>query len=233
MDRIAAELDPYLTRGEPRKSEPYILRTGALITRSPSARELITHPLVLGAVEGVLDKATTYQLNATQVISVLPGGGEQRLHRDDEAWDHFPFPVDYEPECHAIWALTDFTVENGATRVVPGTHRLEPGATVADALAAGDVEQAVMRRGSVVLYTGSLFHGAGTNTSEVVRRGLSVSYCVGWVRQEENQYLATPREVAKTLDRTLLELMGYRQGTRTLGYVGDVEDPITVILDEG
>lgn len=235
LDRITAELDPYFKQGGPRRADSYIQRTGSLITRSPAARELIVDALVLEVTEGILEKASTYQLNATQVISVLPGGGEQRLHRDDETWDRFPFPVDYDTECHAIWALTDFSIQNGATRVVPGTHRLARGATVDEALAAGRLEQAVMGRGSVVLYTGSVFHGAGTNMTKEVRRGLSVSYCAGWLRQEENQYLATPLEVAKTLDRQLLEVMGYRKGGPTLGYFGDVQDPITAVLgaDQG
>lgn len=232
VDRVAAEMEPHLMRTLARPTEQHTRRTGALIARSAAGRELVMNELVLGAVGALLEKASTYQVHVTQVISVLPGEQDQRFHRDEEAWDRYPFPTDYDIECSVMWALTDFSVENGATRVLPGTHRLAPDATVAEAVAAGVEERAVMGKGSALLFTGKVFHGAGANRTESPRRGLVISYSVGWVRQEENQYLATPRAVARTLDRKLLELMGYQKGGPTLGYIGDVQEPITAVLGE-
>ncbi|MCU1427510.1 MAG: phytanoyl-CoA dioxygenase, partial [Actinomycetia bacterium] len=99
-------------------------RTGALIARSQTFRELAAHALVLGALDQVLgDHATSYQLHLTQVIDIGPGEPGQLVHRDQWAFDFFPFPAGYEVECHTMWAMTDFTEENGATRVIPGSHR--------------------------------------------------------------------------------------------------------------
>ena len=120
-----------------------------------------------------------------------------------------------------MWALTDFTAENGATHIVPGSS------TVPDP-DVGDLHEirAEMGRGSLLFYDGKVLHGGGANTSDRPRQGVNITYSVGWVRQEENQYLACPPEVARTLDDPLLELMGYRQGAFALGYVGDQTDPL-------
>jgi ectoine hydroxylase-related dioxygenase (phytanoyl-CoA dioxygenase family) len=178
-----------------------------------------------------LEKATAYQLHLTQVISVFPGETEQPLHRDELAWDFFPFPTDYDVQCNTIWAMTDFTVENGATRVLTGTHELGQKVTSAEAQVGRAVERAEMKRGSAFFYTGKVFHGAGANHSDAVRQGINITYCVGWVRQEENQYLSTPIEVARTLDDDLLKLMGYQLGGIAMGYVRDFEDPIVTVRD--
>jgi ectoine hydroxylase-related dioxygenase (phytanoyl-CoA dioxygenase family) len=121
--------------------------------------------------------------------------------------------------------MTDFTAENGATRIVPGSHRL------ADRLqfAEKDTEPAEMEKGSVLLYTGSVYHGGGANRSGATRVGLNLTYVVSWLRQEENQYLSVPLEVARTLPTELLRLMGYARGAYALGYVDDGRDPIEVV----
>jgi ectoine hydroxylase-related dioxygenase (phytanoyl-CoA dioxygenase family) len=178
-----------------------------------------------------LAKATVQQLHLTQVISVFPGETDQPLHRDELAWDFFPFPSDYDVQCNTIWAMTDFTTENGATRVLPGTNHLPAKTTSAEAADGREVERAEMERGSAFFYTGKVFHGAGANHSNQVRQGINITYCVGWVRQEENQYLSTPIEVAKTLDDDLLKLMGYQLGGIAMGYVRDFEDPMVTVRD--
>ena len=91
------------------------------------------------------------------------------------------------------------------------------------------LHQAEMRRGSVLFYEGKVLHGGGANDSPADRRGVNITYAVGWVRQEENQYLACPPEIARTLDDDLLRLMGYRQGAFALGYVGDQQDPLSLL----
>jgi ectoine hydroxylase-related dioxygenase (phytanoyl-CoA dioxygenase family) len=81
-------------------------------------------------------------------------------------------------------------------------------------------------------YSGKVYHGAAANKSDKVRQGINITYCVGWVRQEENQYLSTPIGVARTLDPDLLKLMGYQMGGLAMGYIRDFEDPMRAINDD-
>jgi len=124
-----------------------------------------------------------------------------------------------------MWAMTDFTEENGATRVIPGSNRFEDRKQFGN----DDTEPAEMEAGSVLFYTGSLYHGGGANRSDAVRFGLNITYAVAWLRQEENQYLSVPREIARDLPVPLLRLMGYARGAYALGYVDDLRDPIEVV----
>lgn len=227
-DRVAAELAPWLERtpmGGDDFSGRSTRRTGALLARSPSSVELIAHPTVLGAVEQVLGQGTArFQLHLTQAISIGPGSPAQQLHRDQWCFDFHPFPVELDVEVSSIWALDDFTVENGATHVVPDSHR-----TTGMPFTGADTERAVMPRGSVVLYLGSTVHGGGANHSEHVRTGVNVDYSLAWLRQEENQYLSVPQDVAAALPEPVQRLMGYALGAYALGYVDDARDPITVL----
>jgi hypothetical protein len=231
LDTLAAELEPFMavTPYGDDFSGHHTRRTGGLIARSPAARDLVTHPTVTGAVGTVLGHATTFQLHLTQVISIEPGQGAQPVHRDQWAFDFFSFPNGYEVTCNTIWAMTDFTEANGATRVIPGSHRF------ADKLRFGDwdTEPAEMRKGSVLLYTGALYHGGGPNSSDGTRHGVNITYAVGWLRQEENQYLSVPADVARDLPDDLLRLMGYAPGAYALGYVDDLRDPIAVLRGGG
>ena len=200
-------------------------RTGGLIARSPSCREMVMHPLVLGAVSALLHQATSFQLHLTQVIAIGPNEPAQPIHRDQWAFDFFPFPQGYEVQCNTIWAMNDFTVANGATRVIPGSHCSADRLTFSEA----DTEAAEMPAGSVLFYTGALYHGGGANRSNEIRYGLNITYSVSWLRQEENQYLAVPFDVARTLPDSLLRLMGYARGAYALGYVDDMRDPLDVL----
>ncbi len=227
LDRLADEAAPFIEKsasGRDVYDGRYTRRTGALIARCPAARELVMHPLVLGAVRSFLEHATTVQLHLTQIISIEPGESDQKLHRDQMAFDFYPFPSDYHVQCNTMWALTDFTAENGATRICPGTSAL-------DDESASFVAQirAEMSRGSVLFYDGKVLHGGGANRSDDVRRGVNITYAVGWVRQEENQFLSCPPEIARGLDDDLLKLMGYEQGAFALGYVGDQQDPLAAL----
>jgi ectoine hydroxylase-related dioxygenase (phytanoyl-CoA dioxygenase family) len=232
MDRVESELEPFLRATPPGGDEftgRRTRRTGALLARSRTFRELAAHPLVLGVLDGVLgDHATSYQLHLTQVIEIGPGEPAQMVHRDQWAFDFFEFPAGFEVECHTMWAMTDFTEENGGTRVIPGSHRL------ADRLrpTADETVAVEMPRGSVLLYLGSLYHGGGANRSAHARRGVNVGYTLSWLRQEENQYLACPPEVARDLPVDLARLAGYRRGAYALGYYGDVRDPIEALHGE-
>jgi ectoine hydroxylase-related dioxygenase (phytanoyl-CoA dioxygenase family) len=228
LDRARAELKPYLDAtpvGPDDFSGRNTRRTGGLVARSETCREVVTNPLVLGTVKALLKHATTFQLHLTQVIAVGPGSESQMIHRDQWAFDFFPFPTGYEVQCNTIWAMTDFTEENGATRLIPGSHRLEGRREFTQA----DTVPAEMPAGSVLFYTGSLYHGAGANRSTETRFGLNITYAVSWLRQEENQYLSVPADVARGLPDSLLRLMGYARGAYALGYVDDMRDPLDVL----
>ena len=232
LDRLDAELEPWLA------STPYGVedfagrstrRTGALTARCPASRELLQHPLVLEAARGLLEGSTTFHVHLTQTIAIGPGQPAQPIHRDQWAFDFFAFPEGYDVQLNTIWALTEFTEANGATRVVPGSNRGD-----VDRLGAfqpQDTVPAEMSRGSVLVYSGSVHHGGGANTSDEVRVGVNLTYARSWLRQEENQYLAVPMEVARTLDDDLLRLLGFSLGAYALGYVGDGRDPLDIVRD--
>jgi ectoine hydroxylase-related dioxygenase (phytanoyl-CoA dioxygenase family) len=227
-DAVEGELRPWLDRtnfGPDDFSGKRTKRTGGLVARSPKCRELVMHPLILGAAGDLLSHATSFQLHLTQVIAIGPGEPVQAIHRDQWAFDFFPFPKNYEVQFNTIWALTDFTEENGATRVIPGSNHFEDKLRFTEA----DTIPAEMRRGSVLVYNGSVYHGGGANRSDATRVGINITYNLSWLRQEENQYLAVPFDVARTLPIELLKLIGYRRGAYALGYVDDLRDPIEVI----
>jgi hypothetical protein len=228
LDRIAVELAPFMAAtptGPDDFSGSNTRRTGALIARSEACRDLVLHPLSLGTTGLVLGHATNFQLHLTQAIAIGGGESAQPIHRDQWAFDFFPFPRGYDVQCNTIWAQTDFTEENGATRVVVGSNTAEDGVPFQPS----DTEPAEMERGSALFYSGSVYHGGGANRTAVTRVGLNITYNVAWLRQEENQYLSVPREVAETLPLPLLRLMGYDRGAYALGYIDDLRDPIEAI----
>lgn len=230
LDRLDAEARPFIEASDGGRDDydgRHTKRTGSLIARCPTSRGLVMHPTVVATVEHFLDHVTTIQLHLTQIISIEPGETQQKLHRDQMAFDFFPFPADYHVQCNTMWALSDFTVDNGGTHIVPGSS-----GTTGDPADPGERGQVEMRRGSVLFYDGKVLHGGGANRSDVVRRGVNITYSVGWVRQEENQYLSCPPEIARTLDDDLLRMMGYQQGAFALGYVGDQQDPLSLLRGE-
>lgn len=229
LDRLDGEMDEYVARtayGTDDFAGPRTRRTGGLIARSASSRDLVLDPLVLGTVDQVLAHVNSYQLHLTQLIRIEPGGPAQVIHRDQWAFDFFTFPSGYQVQCNTIWAATDFTEANGATRVVPGSHLAEDKLRFELA----DTEPAEMERGSALLYVGSLYHGGGQNTSDTDRVGVNITYSVGWLRQEENQFLTVPPDVARELPERLQRLLGYSLGAYALGYVDDLRDPLDVLM---
>ncbi len=228
MDAVLAEMQPWFDAtpfGPDDFSGKRTRRTGGLVARSPKAREIVMHPLALAASEKLLDHSMSFQLHLTQMIAIGPGEPAQPIHRDQWAFDFFPFPKGTDVQCNTIWAMTDFTEENGGTRVIPGSNHYDDKLKfkLADSIA---VE---MKKGSVLFYSGSVYHGGGANRSSDTRIGLNITYNVSWLRQEENQYLTVPLDVAKTLPVDLLKLIGYQRGAYALGYVDDLRDPIEVV----
>ena len=229
VDRVLAETKPHLDATSPGTdgfSGRRTRRTGSLIARSPATHGLVAHPTLIGVCDEILGaNATSYQLHLTQIIDIGPEEPAQMIHRDQWAWDSFPFPSGFEVEISTIWAMEDFTEHNGATRVIPGSHvwpddrKPSPEETV----------PAEMDVGSVLIYTGSVFHGGGANHSDRARTAVNIDYCLSWLRQEENQYLSCPPEVAKDLPVSLAKLIGYSRGAFALGYYGDTQDPIEAL----
>lgn len=228
MDRAARELQPYVAAtniGRDDFAGRRTRRTGGLIARSETCRELVMNTLVLSTAKKMLAHAATFQIHLTQVIAIEPGAPAQPIHRDQWVFDFFKFPKGFEVQLNTIWAMTDFTAQNGATRIIPGSHRFDDGLKFEEK----DTEPAEMAKGSVLFYTGSVYHGGGANRSDMTRCGINLTYSLSWLRQEENQYLSAPLSVAATLPVELLRLMGYSYGGYALGYVDDVRDPIKVV----
>ena len=230
-DRVESEVRPWIERtpmGVDDFAGRTTRRTGALLARSPSAVELIAHPTVLAIVDGVLDeKKTTFQLHLTQAISIGPDAPAQQLHRDHWCFDFHAFPVGLDVEVATIWALD--RLHRGQRRH-PHRPRQPPHRRHAvhrcRHRAGGDAA------GSVVLYAGSAVHGGGANRTDDVRVGINVDYSLGWLRQEENQYLSVPPEIAAALPERVQRLMGYAMGGYALGYIDDARDPLCALLPD-
>ncbi len=225
---IRDKVAPYL-RSRPHGRERFegkaTKRLGSLVSRVPEIHPLVMDPIVVGAATELFANATTVQLNATQVVAISPGEAPQGLHRDQWAWDHFPWPVGYEVELSTMWALTDFTAANGATRVAVGSHLSEGRPRFEES----SLAVAEMKAGSVLFYSGAVMHGGGGNATNATRVGMILSYTRGWLRQHENQYLCVPVEEARALPEALQRLIGYSRGAYAIGYWGDMDDPIEAV----
>ena len=213
---LREETDPYMehTRnGEDHFAGHHTTRTGGLLVRSEKCRELIEHETILNPCnEFLAPYCERVQLHLTQIIRIRPGETAQTIHRDRWAWGKHLSHL--EPQFNTIWAITDFTSENGATQVVPGSTQWPDDQEIKPE----QITQAEMKAGSVLVYSGSVFHGGGANTSDQDRIGINITYALGWLRQEENQYLSCPPELAKDLSPTLQGLAGYAMGQYALGY---------------
>ncbi|MDP9423637.1 MAG: phytanoyl-CoA dioxygenase family protein [Pseudomonadota bacterium] len=187
-------------------------RFGRLLARSPVAAELVQHELVLGVVRAVLSPwCDTVQLNLTQALALHPGAPPQLPHRDQDMWRGSAGEVEYL--VNVMWPFTRYTAENGATVVWPNSH----GRKALDAEPPAGEFAAELEPGSALLFLGSTLHGAGGNSSDEVRRGAIVSYCLGWLKPYENQWLAYPPEMARTFSPELAALVGYTQHRPNLG----------------
>ena len=213
---LREETDPYMehtSNGEDHFAGHHTTRTGGLLVRSEKCRELIEHQTILNPCnEFLAPYCERVQLHLTQIIRIRPGETAQTIHRDRWAWGKHLSHL--EPQFNTIWAITDFTADNGATQVVPGSTQWPDDQEIQPE----QIMQAEMKAGSVLVYSGSVFHGGGANTSDQDRIGINITYALGWLRQEENQYLSCPPELAKDLSPTLQGLAGYAMGQYALGY---------------
>jgi ectoine hydroxylase-related dioxygenase (phytanoyl-CoA dioxygenase family) len=220
---LRAETDPYMeatSNGADDFAGRQTTRTGGLMMRSEKCRALIGDRRILDPCEKYLEPyCERVQLHLTQIIRIRPGQGAQPIHRDRWAWGKHLAHL--EPQFNTIWAITDFTSENGATQVVPGSTQWADDVGIAPE----KITQAEMSAGSVLIYSGSVFHSGGENRSQADRIGINITYALGWLRQEENQYLSCPPELAKTLSPELQQLAGYAMGQYALGYYTPPGDP--------
>ena len=203
------------------------------------ASEVVCQPMLLALCDRVLlPSCARYQLNIGHLLQRGPGADDQWLHRDELVWSDVPWPHP-ELQLASVIGFVDFTRDNGATRVVPGSHRwpdraLSPAEQAARRPPADCIAYAEMPAGSAVVYSGGTIHGGGANITDVQRRGAHLSYCLGWLRTEENNYLAVPPAFAATLPRLAQETIGYavHDGIgRGGGYLGMVrlQDPVELL----
>ena len=227
ISALSDQLAPHLKAANLGDPDPFFgdktKRFGALLSRCPLTQDLLTHRLILDTADRVLGPyCVQYQVNFTGAMHLTPGETAQTMHRDT---GFYPIQNPAPPLTLAtMWAATDFTLENGATRIVPGSHLWNDERQPSDS----EIVQAEMTAGSVLIYTGSLIHGGGANQSNSPRSGVALHYSLGWLRQEENQYLAVPMEEVRTYPQDIQRLMGYDLATVNLGMV-DQKHPNDVL----
>ena len=249
--RVNEELDAAVAAADPDEAlfdpvmeafhGPHTRQVTGVPAISPTfAVEVMCHPRLLALADHVLlPSCARYQLNLGHLLERGPGADEQWLHRDEGVWSDVPKPHP-DLQLASVIALVDFTADNGATRLVPGSQRwadrwLTPAQQAGRPPPASDqVAVAEMAAGSAVVYTGGTIHGGGANRTAAPRRGAHLSYCLGWLRTEESNYLSAPPEVASKLPRQAQELLGYALHNdlpRGGGYLGMVrmQDPVELL----
>jgi ectoine hydroxylase-related dioxygenase (phytanoyl-CoA dioxygenase family) len=226
MDSISAELAPFASEGAFGVGEFEGLktrRTGAVVLRSETYRSIARHPSLVAAGDHVFSGSTAWGLSSTELIEIFPGQGGQSIHRDQWKYDYVDLPM--EAEVNGMWAITDFTEENGATRIMPRSHRL------ANDLRPqfSDTVPAEMSKGSLLLYLGKTYHGGGQNNTDEVRVGLSLQHAVSWVARGELFFLECTPSIVADWDDELVRFLGYQMGGDSLGVFMDSLDPMAAV----
>ena len=205
----------------------HTVRIYNLLAHAACFQEIPVHEAILPIVEGVLD--TGCLISSLSSIAIDPGEIAQPIHADDMV---IPLEKPHRAIiCNTMWALTDFTEDNGATRLVPGSHLNDE---APDPFQQYPTVAAEMEKGSVLVWVGSLWHGGGANHTGARRVGIAMNYCAGYIRQQENQQLGVPPQLVKTFPRRLQELIGYSVYSGLVGHI-DKQNPAKVVLaeDEG
>jgi ectoine hydroxylase-related dioxygenase (phytanoyl-CoA dioxygenase family) len=199
----------------------HTVRIYNLLVHGALYEQIPVDPTILPIVEEVLDRGCL--VSSLSSISIDPGETAQPIHADDQL---IPIPKPHPPVvCNTMWALTDFTEENGATRVVPESHLWDHDPEYGKPFPSIPAE---MPKGSVLIWHGSLWHGGGANRSDERRVGIAMNYCAGYVRQQENQQLGIPRDIARGFPTRLRELVGYSVYNALIGHI-DKHDPIELL----
>ncbi|WP_281302111.1 MULTISPECIES: phytanoyl-CoA dioxygenase family protein [unclassified Iodidimonas] len=217
LKRLRTELEPWFLQTP--RCEGYFYgyqttRFGRLLTKTPAIQPLITHPFIKDLNEQILGPhCDYYQLNLTQAVRIHANAPQQPPHRDEDMW---PTPHKaHEFLINVLWAIDDFTAENGATRLWPGSHRQDGKLHDPDASQMPEIME--MPAGSALIFLGSTLHAGGANIARTHRTGIIVSYSLGWLKSYENQFLAYPPEEARHLPKELQDLIGYRLHRPNLG----------------
>ncbi len=221
LDRLRRDLTPSVESTEFGDEDFWGHRTkrfGALIAKSKVAQQMLIHPAVLAVCDQILlPWAASYWTNYSGVMYLAPGETAQTLHRDTNLW---PFANPSPPLTLAtMWAVSDFTSENGGTLLVPGSHLWDDDRKPTR----DEVVATEMPAGSVLLYTGNVIHAGGANRTNNSRFGVALHYVLGWLRQEETQLLTVDREQALELPEQVRKLMGYSMGASGLGMVDHLD----------
>jgi ectoine hydroxylase-related dioxygenase (phytanoyl-CoA dioxygenase family) len=195
-----------------------------LLVHGPTFERIPVHPNVLPVVEAVLDPGAL--ISSLSSIAIGPDEQPQPIHADDQV---IPLTRPHIPIiCNTMWAITDFTEENGATRLIPGSHLRDE---APNPLERYDTIPAEMPKGSVLVWVGSLWHGGGANVTDARRVGIAMNYCAGYIRQQENQQLGIPQDMVKQFPRRLQELVGYSVYNGLIGHI-DKQHPAKYVLTE-
>jgi len=200
-------------------------RFGSLLIRSPHAAAFVQHPIALGLADHVLGcHCDRIALNLTQTVEIHQGALAQYPHRDEDMWAGPKGEIEYL--VNVMWPLTPFTADNGGTRLWPGSHRL-----AGAALQEKDAITPELMPGDMLVFLGSTLHGGGANRTPTPRRGLIVSYCLGWLKPFELQWLVYPPAIARTFSPALAALVGYAPHRPNLGNV-EGQDPSVLLHGE-
>jgi ectoine hydroxylase-related dioxygenase (phytanoyl-CoA dioxygenase family) len=200
------------------------LRVYNLLAHGEVWQRVPLHDSVLPIVEGVLDPGCL--ISSLSSVNIGPDETAQPIHADDML---IPIPKPHPPTvCNSMWALTDFTEANGATRIIPGTHVFDHSPNYGQEY---DSIAAEMRRGSVLIWHGSLWHGGGANHTDQRRIGIAMNYCAGYIRQQENQQLGLSPALVATFPTRLQELVGYGIYNGLIGHI-DKRSPADVVLGD-
>jgi ectoine hydroxylase-related dioxygenase (phytanoyl-CoA dioxygenase family) len=188
------------------------LRVYNLLAFDPVWQRVPVHENVLPIVDRVLDPGCL--ISSLSSIDILPGEIAQPIHADDQL---IPLPKPHPPTvCNSMWALTDFTDANGATRIIPGSHLRDHSPDYGKPY---DSIAAEMSKGSVLIWHGSLWHGGGANNTDTARIGIAMNYCAGYIRQQENQQLGLSREKVAEFEPRLRQLVGYGTYNMLIGHI--------------
>ena len=201
------------------------LRVYNLLVHGERFERVPVHDEVLPIVDAVLGPGCL--VSSLSSIDIRPGETAQPIHADDQL---IPIPKPHPPTvCNTMWALTDFTEENGATRIMPGTHLADRSPNYGQEY---DSIPAEMAKGSVLVWHGSLWHGGGANRTSERRVGIAMNYCAGYIRQQENQQLGVPPEKVRGFPPRLQELVGYGIYMGLIGHI-DKQAPSTLLGQAG
>ncbi len=242
LDKFNAEIDPALenksaNHAHPNPSVEFFHGpqtkhlTGVAGVSTTFTHDILLHPVFeLVGNEFLLPNCAEYILNIAHVLDRGPGAGDQLIHRDHDVWPKkMTSAIGGHTQFASLIALSEYTVEMGATRIVPGSHKWPDSREPEQA----EIAIAEMKPGSAAIYLGSTLHGAGPNKTDKVRRGMHTSFCLGWLRTEENSYLSVTKEQVKKMPRRAQELLGFgvHDGIANgEGFLGAVDNAIPADL---